>query len=151
MINIRRAGVRDGELLSDIAYRSEAYWGYDLDFMEKFKVVYQITEDFLNRSETYIIEDNGNAVGFYSLLVKDKVASLEYLYIDAQSIGKGYGKKLWNHLVNITCKNLEVKEFTFVANPGAKDFYLKLGAIYLGEAESKLKKGFMLPKFVYKI
>ncbi len=151
MLNIRRATACDWQLLSDIAYKSEAYWGYDSDYMEKFKSMYQVTEEFISHNETYVIEDHCSVFGFYGLLVNDKESSLEYFFIEPQSIGKGYGKILWNHLVDITCKSLGIYELVIVTSPQAKDFYIKLGANSLGEVESLLKKGRMIPQLSYKV
>lgn len=47
MPNIRQANINDSEVLTDLAVRSEAYWGYDDSFMEKFKEIYKVTEEFI--------------------------------------------------------------------------------------------------------
>lgn len=151
MLNIRRATACEWQLLSDISYKSEAYWGYEFDYMEKFRSLYQVTEDFVLNNQTYVIEDHNSVAGFYGLLVNEKVISLEYFFIEPQSIGRGYGKLLWNHLVDITCKDLRIHEFVIVTSPQAKDFYIKLGAKFLGEVESILKKGRMIPQLFYKV
>jgi len=36
MINIRRAKVEDANILTNIAINSEAYWGYDEEYMESY-------------------------------------------------------------------------------------------------------------------
>lgn len=151
MFNIRRAIATDSQLLSDIAYNSEAYWGYDFDYMEKFRSFYQVTEDFINNNETYVLENQNRAVGFYGLLEDDKGISLEYFFIEPKSIGKGYGKLLWKHLVDFTCENSGIDEFVIITSPQAKEFYLKLGAVSLGEVESLLKKGRIIPQLLYKV
>lgn len=151
MFNIRRALAADSQLLSDLAYHSEAYWGYDLDYMEKFRSFYQVTGEFINNSETYVLENQNRTVGFYGLLGDDKENSLEYFFIESKSIGKGYGKLLWKHLIDFTCKNLGIDEFLIITSPQAKDFYIKLGAVSLGEVESLLKKGRMIPQLLYKV
>lgn len=151
MLNIRRTLTCEWRLLSEIAYKSEAYWGYEFNYMEKFRSSYQVNEDFISNNQTYVIENYDNVVGFYGLLVNDKVISLEYFFIEPQCIGKGYGKLLWNHLVNITCENLRIYEFEIVTSPQTKEFYIKLGAIFMGEVESLLKKGRMIPRLLYKV
>ncbi|AET67764.1 acetyltransferase [Desulfosporosinus orientis DSM 765] len=151
MFNIRRAEAADARLLSEIAYNSEAYWGYDSDYMEKFRSFYQVTGDFINNSETHVLENQNRAVGFYGLIGDDTRISLEYFFIEPQSIGKGYGKLLWKHLVDFTCKNLGIDEFLIITSPQAKEFYTRLGAVTLGEVESLLKKGCMIPQLLYKV
>jgi N-acetylglutamate synthase-like GNAT family acetyltransferase len=133
MLNIRRAKPYEYEILTD---------------MEKFKSVYKVTEEFISNNPTFVIQEDDNIVGFYGVLIDDKEISLEYLYIEPKSIGRGYGKLLWNHLVN-TCKYLRIKEFVIVTSPQAKEFYLKMGAIPFGEVESLLKKGRIIPRLIY--
>lgn len=41
------ASPKDAALLADLEVRSEAYWGYSSKFMEKFKRIYLITEEFI--------------------------------------------------------------------------------------------------------
>lgn len=36
MQNIRRAKTDESQILTSIAIRAEAYWGYDSDYMEEF-------------------------------------------------------------------------------------------------------------------
>ena len=87
MLNIRRAKPYEYEILTDIAIKSEAYWGNDSDYMEKFKSVYKVTEEFISNNPTFVIQEDDNIVGFYGVLIDDKEISLEYLYIEPKSIG----------------------------------------------------------------
>ncbi len=46
MNTILSASPRDIKLLASLEIRSESYWGYDSDFMDRFKDIYLITEEF---------------------------------------------------------------------------------------------------------
>ncbi len=148
MAHIRKAETFEAEMLTDIAIQSEAYWGYDSDFMETFKSKYRVTEEFIRENPTFVMEEEGNIVGFYSILRDDKETALEYLYIEPSYIGKGYGKLLWNHMVD-TFKNQGIDEIVLVTSPQAKDFYVKMGAILIDEVESLCRKGRKIPRLVY--
>lgn len=150
MTSIRPAQVYDSNALSELAIRSEAYWGYDLDYMEKFRSIYNVTEDFIRESPTYVMEEDGVIIGFYGILIENDKTSLEYLYVEAKYIGKGYGKVLWKHMVE-TCKKLDIKEFEIVTSPQAKDFYTKMGAKSCGEVESLVMNGRRIPKLIYTV
>lgn len=150
MVNIRNARADEHDILSNIAAKSEAYWGYDSDYMNKFKSVYSVSEEFINTYPTVVIEKDENTVGFYGLINKNNETSLEYFFIEPEYIGKGYGKLLWNYLVS-DCKNLGIKEFSIVTSPQAKDFYVKMGAILWGEVESLLKEGRLIPQLIYTV
>jgi len=145
---IRQADTSHCERLNRIAVNSEAFWGYDSDFMESFKALYNIREEFIRDNETYVIEENESIIGFYSILMDNKEASLEYFYIEPKYIGKGYGRTLWNHLVN-KCRNNNINEIVLVTSPQAKDFYIKMGAVQTGEVESIVMEGRKIPKLVY--
>ena len=148
MLNIRKASEQEAELLTKLAIRSEAYWGYDRSYMKKFQSMYAVTEDFISRNPTFVLEDENEIIGFYGFLINKGETCFEYLFIEPRDIGLGYGKKLWNHAVE-TGKTLGIKEFVIVTSPQAKEFYLKMGAVQTGEVESLVKKGRMIPQFIY--
>lgn len=150
MTKIRRAEIFECEILTDIAVQSEAYWGYDSIFMENFKALYKVTEEFVINNPTYVIEQDKGIIGFYSIQRDEKETALEYFYIEPQSIGKGYGKILWYHMVN-NCKDRGIKKIVLVTSPQAKEFYSKMGAILIGEVESLVTKGRKVPKLLYTI
>ena len=144
MDNIVAARGCEASELNRTAIESEAFWGYDSDFMDKFKVSYQVTEEFIRKNPTFILYVEHKIIGFYSLLINSQENTIEYFYIQPEYIGKGYGKKMWNHLVNY-CKAYNINELTLVTSPQAKDFYEKMGAIQIGEVESILKKNRLIP------
>ena len=147
---IRSAKIDESDYLTNIAIKSESYWDYDFNYMEKFRLIYKVTEEFISKNPTFIIEDDKNIVGFYGILVENDMTSLEYLFIEPKYIGQGYGKLLWNHLVEY-CKSEGFKELCIVTSPQAKEFYLKMGAVSWGEVESLLKKGRIIPRLIYTV
>jgi N-acetylglutamate synthase-like GNAT family acetyltransferase len=149
-MNIRKAKEDESEALTNIAIRSEEYWNYDTDYMEKFKTIYKVTEEFISNNSTFIIEDEENIIGFYGILIIKEKAELEYLFIEPKYIGKGYGKLLWNHMV-ANCKKIGIAEFVIVTSPEAKEFYIKMGCMQIGEVESLVKKERKIPKLIYTI
>jgi len=138
------------ETLNNVAVNSEAYWGYDTTFMESFKSLYKITEEFISRSKTYVMEEKGSTIGFYSVIIEGKEVELEYFYIDPEYIGKGYGKLLWGHMVD-TCRKNYADHIIFVTSPQAKEFYTKMGAEQIDEVDSLVIKGRRIPKLSYTI
>lgn len=148
MVNMRNAKEDEYIILTDIATKSEAYWGYDSDYMDKFKNIYNVSKEFIINNPTVIIEENKNIIGFYGIINKSSEVSLEYFFIEPKYIGKGYGKLLWNFLIK-NCKNLGIREFSIVTSPQAKEFYVKMGATPCGKVESLLSKGRMIPKLIY--
>ncbi len=148
MQRIVRAKIKDAMALTHLAIRSEAYWGYDDAFMEKFKAIYHVSEDFIENHPTYMMMEGEKIVGFYGILLDEREISLEYFFIEPQYIGQGYGKIMWEHLIG-ECEMLGIKAFTLVTSPQAKDFYIKRGAKLCGEVDSLVIEGRKVPKLIY--
>lgn len=148
MTNIRRAKVGDANILTNIAINSEAYWGYDEDYMESFKDTYRVSENYISNYPTFLIEDDNEVVGFYGILMNEGETELEYFFIDPRYIRKGYGKLLWKHVIE-TARSLNIKAFEIITSPEAIGFYTKLGALKIGEVESLVKVGRKIPRLIY--
>lgn len=148
MANIRQAKTCESEVLTDIAAASEAYWGYDENFMKNYKAIYKVTDEFIISNPTFVIEDNDKIIGFYSIIRSDKEISVEYFYIEPKNVGKGYGKILWSHMTAY-CKEQGISEIELVTSPQAKEFYIKMGAKLLGEVDSLVIKDRKIPKLTY--
>ena len=150
MINIRRAKVGDAHILTNIPINSEAYWGYDEDYMESFKDTYRVSENYISNYPTFLMEDDKEVVGFYGILMNEGETELEYFFIDPRYIRKGYGKLLWQHVIE-TARSLNIKAFEIITSPEAIGFYTKLGALKIGEVESLVKVGRKIPRLIYKM
>jgi GNAT superfamily N-acetyltransferase len=150
MVNIRQANTCESGILMDIAARSEAYWGYDENFMDNYRTIYRVTEEFIIKNTTFVIEENDSIIGFYSIIKDERETTLEYFYIEPEKIGKGYGKVLWKHVTEY-CKCHDIIEISLVTSPQAKDFYIKMGARLIGEVDSLVVKNRKIPKLIYTI
>lgn len=150
MHTIVSASPKDADLLAGLEVRSESYWGYSTDFMEKFKRIYLITEEFIADHPTFMLKDNETIVGFYGIMQSDSEVSLEYLFIEPAFIGKGYGRILWNHALE-ECRKLGITEFTIITSPDARGFYFRLGATVFTEVDSLISDGKKTPKLIYRL
>lgn len=56
-----------------------------------------------------------------------------------------------NHITSEDILKWPVVEFLIASDPYAEPFYLKMGAVRIGERESKIKKGFFMPLLEYRI
>lgn len=150
MINIRRATPGESEDLTNIATESEAHWGGSTEFLERFRELYRVTASFIKDNPTYVLEEDGDIMGFYGVVVGKDVSELEYLYVKACCIGKGYGRMLWEHLEK-RCRELGIPKLELVTSPEAKSFYIKMGAAELSMVESIVQNGRMIPKLSYMV
>ena len=95
---IRQALPSEVEYLSELAFRSKAYWGYSDQFMKACLEELTVDECYIENNPTFVIEAAGNAVGFYSLeRISAAEVELSLLFVEPDFIGKGYGRKLITH------------------------------------------------------
>lgn len=150
MKRLRPARISEAVILTELAVESEAYWGEDKAFLSCFRDQYAVTKDFIEKNRVFILEAEYRIVGFYGIIPQGESAVLQYFYIRRSMIGHGYGKVLWIHMVS-QCQLLGVDRIEFVTSPGAAPFYKKMGAKEVAIVASNLRKGRMIPKFIYEI
>lgn len=150
MTVFRKAFEGDAETLSKLAYHSEAYLGYDFEYMKKFSELYNVTAGFINNNIVYILESEDNPIGFWGLSKENSNYALEFFYIDSAHIGNSYGIKMWKHLI-IQCNKIGIPEFYLVTSPQSLGFYKKMGAVVIDNVESLIIPGRIIPKLKYTV
>ncbi|KPV57406.1 N-acetylglutamate synthase [Paenibacillus sp. A3] len=150
-MTIRRATANDAMLLSELSFRSKAYWGYDPQFMEACREDLTLRPEHMRSSVVYLLEtDGGEIAGFYSLRPpgsdgsSDAEAELDSLFIAPEYIGLGYGKRLWSHML-ATAAELRLPRIRIHSDPYAEAFYTKMGAVRIDEIESTVFPDRKLP------
>ena len=148
--HIRRARPEESRLLTELAVRSKAYWGYDDSFMESARPELEFQANkFLPDFHVYILEEEGVPLGFCSLIpVNSNTVELHDLFVEPRQIGKGYGTQLWNYTVNVA-RSLGFDRILFTADPNAEPFYARRGAVRIGERVSAVRPGRGLPMMEY--
>lgn len=142
---IRRARPGEADVLSALAMRSKAYWGYDDAFLEACREALTITEKYISDNPVYVIEKQAIVTGFCSLVVHGDSAELDNLFIDPLFIGRGCGRLLWDKAVEMS-KEMGIRVLTIDADPFAEGFYKRIGAVKVGDSESTVVPGRMLPR-----
>ncbi|MBL8155290.1 MAG: GNAT family N-acetyltransferase [Anaerolineae bacterium] len=140
--SIRRARPDEAEALTGLFWRSKAHWGYDEAFMARVRETLRITPEIIEQQHVYVLETDGRIAGFYALHVLPDRLHLEDLFIEPDQIGMGYGRRLFDHAVEVG-RRLGYDSFTLESDPNAEEFYLKLGAIRVGEHESAIPGRFI--------
>jgi N-acetylglutamate synthase-like GNAT family acetyltransferase len=143
--NIRTAYIEEALILSDIAFRSKAYWGYDQEYMELAKNDLSISSKNILDYWVFVIEDENKVRGFYELRENtNQEAELFWLFVDPTSIGKGYGKTLMKHAIELAT-NSNFNQIKIKTDPNAEGFYKSFGAIVVGESSSTVRPEMKLP------
>ena len=146
---IRPARLDEVDLLNALTQRSTLYWGYEPEFLEWEPEAITVTRTLLAGPATFVLEEEGRAVGYYLLTGAPPSLTLDKLFVDADQVGTGRGKRLWLHAV-ATARSLGATELVFAADPNAAPFYRAMGAIWLHE-ETTSRDGWNLQIFRYPV
>jgi GNAT superfamily N-acetyltransferase len=144
-ISIRPPGHAECSEISELCFRSKAFWGYDEGFMKACRNELLVSQDILTRQLCFLIFHNTQMAGFYALnRMSPDTADLSYFFIDPIYIGQGYGKRLFLHACS-TASNSGFHTLRIESDPFATGFYLKMGAKDVGQTPSKSIEARMLP------
>ena len=138
MISLRRALPEEAAILSQIAFAAKRYWGYPDRWMELWRPQLTFTPEYFEVNESWVAELNGISVAFYTLLEKNGNAWVEDLWVSPELIGKGIGKSLFLHALNIS-RQRGFKKLQLEADPNAVGFYEKMGMYKIGERRYELE------------
>jgi GNAT superfamily N-acetyltransferase len=149
LAHLRPARIDEAPLLTALALRSKAHWGYPKDFMERCAAELRVEPDALASGTRHhaVAEVRGEVAGFY-VLVPDLAgtALLDALFVEPQWMGRGMGRELFEHARGLAVK-LGAARLIAVADPHAAEFYTRMGATPAGEVPSGSEPGRWLPRF----
>ena len=146
---IRTARDEGVQLLSALAFRSKAHWGYDEVFMAACREELTVTAEGIARCPTFVYDD-GSLRGFYQLTLEADAADIALFFVDPPAIGGGVGRALWRHLVG-EAKQMGAVRITIEADPDAQGFYQRMGANVIGTVPSASIAGRELPLLEYSL
>lgn len=137
---IRPARTDEAELLSDLARRSKAHWGYTQDQMAIFAGELTLTRAELSRVDAYVLETDAGVEGFYTLRPADRydaTAELEHLFVEPARLRRGVGRRLWEHALE-HARARGYRAVVIQSDPHAEAFYAALGAEKLRDVPTSI-------------
>lgn len=147
---IRRATPDEVDFLTGLMQRSKASWGYSAEWMAQLVDTIQITAEQIATRDVFVLEEDGQRVGFCHFYYLPDSTYLEDLFIEPTAMGKGYGKILFNYVIK-TARAKGFSQLLFESDPNAEAFYLKLGAERIGIRQSPIFEERVLPQMHYRI
>lgn len=144
---IRRAEPDEASGLEELQDRSSSHWGYPPGYFDWAEEARAIPAAYVRNNPVFVLEKDGRSLGFYSFAEKDGGLTLDRLFVDADEIGRGYGRLLWQHAVR-TARQLGRSEFTIGSDPNAAPFYAAMGAVQYA-TESTTEPSWTLHMFRY--
>lgn len=139
---IRAARTDEAAILSELALRSKAYWGYDAAAMATCRDELTVSASAL--AGTSVAEQGGRILGFVIVAGSPPSGALDMLFVEPDAIGKGVGRALFGH-ATATAAERGFRRLTIEADPHAEPFYLAMGATRIGTVPSGSLPGRFLP------
>ncbi|WVT74215.1 GNAT family N-acetyltransferase [Sinorhizobium chiapasense] len=131
--------------LSDLCLRSKAVWGYDAAFLEACRPALTLTAEDWKDSDLQIAVDGERILGLAQVRSHSQIAELDKLFIEPDARAAGIGRSLFDWCVGAAI-NRGAKVMTIDADPGAADFYRRMGAVDDGVIASTVIPGRFLPR-----
>jgi N-acetylglutamate synthase-like GNAT family acetyltransferase len=144
---IRPARVDEAPLLSDLALRSKAHWGYSPEFIEQCREELSYGADQLGAEDMrfFAIESAQRVAGFYALRrLSATEMELEAMFVEPACIGQGFGRLLMEHAKCVAAA-MGAKQLLVQSDPYAENFYVAAGGVVIGARESASIRGRYLP------
>ncbi len=150
-VQIRRARPVEADSLSGLIMQSKAHWGYDTALLEAWRPGLTLDPATIADHPVYCSEDalTGTLTGvshFYPL--NDEEVYLDHLFVEPAAMGNGIGAALWRHAVSWSASH-GAHAIVFDADPHARSFYERMGAVVVGWSESTIVPGRQLPQMSY--
>ena len=138
ILQIRRVFPEEATALSEIAFAAKAHWGYPERWLEIWKPQLTFSPEYFKQYESWVAEENGLPIAFYTLQEKDGNAWIENLWVSPECIGKGVGKMLFLHALRLSGQR-GYQILQLEADPNAVHFYEKMGMRRIGARHSKVE------------
>lgn len=136
-------------MLSELALRSKAYWGYSDEFIESCRDELAVSPEAVDSAEyayRVAVSDN-DILGFHAVAEQGAgLFELEALFVDPPHIGRGVGHLLMDDAKSVVATRGGGR-LLIQGDPNAERFYRAAGAEKVGERESGSIPGRFLPLF----
>ena len=142
---VRAARPDEADVLTALALRSKASWGYSEAFMDACRAELTLTPEKMAAWRIWVAEEAGEIAGMVALRLDGAKAELEDFFVDPSFQQKGVGSALIEVLL-AACRAAGAEEVGLDADPNAEAIYARLGFRTIGRSPSGSIPGRMLPR-----
>lgn len=138
---------RDDEcvLLTSLALRSKAFWGYSEQFMADCVDELTISEEDIRKHAFFVLEQDGDVIGFVGLqALSGARGELIDVFVEPSHLRQGHGRRLIEH-AKAAARTQGLRSLVVEADPNAQDFYQNCGGRQIGTVPSGSIPGRRLP------
>nr|WP_323747834.1 GNAT family N-acetyltransferase [Catenulispora rubra] len=147
-MTVRPARPAEAEVLTELVMRSKAHWGYSEEFMERCRAELTIHADEVVPARMTVAEAAGRVVAVATLEGEPPEAELGSLFVDPDTIGKGVGRRLLQHMLELA-RGAGVRTVVLDADPNAEPFYEAMGFVRVGVVPSGSIPGRTLNRYAF--
>lgn len=142
---IRSARPDECALLTQLALRSKASWGYSEQFMADCAAELTISEADVAAHEYFVMESDGEVIGFCALQDgTGATGELVDVFVEPVRLREGHGRRLVEHAKN-AARARGLARLLVEADPNARGFYCSCGGTQIGTVASGSIAGRRLP------
>lgn len=128
---IRAADVTDEAKLACISLAAKAVWGYSATQLSAWREDLSPAVASMLSRPTFVAEIGGEAAGYYQLVVRERNADLEHLWVHPACMRQGIGRALVAHALEFAAAH-GIDVLLIDSDPNAESFYLACGATRAG-------------------
>ncbi|UYM06216.1 GNAT family N-acetyltransferase [Solicola gregarius] len=147
-VRVRPAVSAEAAILSALALRSKAHWGYSAEFLAACADELTFSPPQLASGTASVAEVAGSVAGFSLLKGGPPEGELAALFVDPPYIGEGVGRRLLEDAL-AAARRLGFRRVRLDSDPGAEPFYARFGARRVGESPSGSIPGRVLPRMEF--
>ena len=136
-MNIRAAVETEAQVLSALAMRAKAHWGYSAEQLERWRAELAVSPSDVRERPTFIAMTGAEVAGFYSLRSSQPAWELDNLWVLPEFMHQGIGRALLAHALATAARG-GASEVVVDADPNAESFYLECGAIRRGDVPAPI-------------
>ena len=124
--------------LTEIAFAAKAHWGYPPSWLRRWAGQLTMTPARLAATFTRAAKSAGQLIGFYTLEEGGSTLVLDQLWVRADRMGQGVGRKMVMHAI-CRAARLGATHLQIESDPNAEGFYQKMGAKRVGWSQSRVE------------
>ena len=144
---VRAAMPADADMLTALAIRSKAHWGYPDEFLAACRAELTYDAAYLARHEVYVVEIADRVAGFCTLeRLDEERVELGGLFVEPAFIGTGLGRALMQQAL-VAARRAGARTMVIHGDPHAGAFYEASGAVQVGKVASQSIPGRLLPLY----
>lgn len=137
-LQVLRATPEQADELSRIAQAAKAHWGYPQRWLEIWTSQLTFSPEYFEQNDGWVAVVEQRPIGFYTLQEENGNACIENLWVLPEFIGKGIGKALFLHAVELA-RQRGYDILQLEADPNAVGFYKKMGMYQISESQYELE------------